>query len=50
VLREGLAPGVEHGGHAEVPAEVARIAAEPQERGGRRLKQQPLEQARVTLG
>jgi len=50
MLRESLAPGVEHGGHAEVAAEVARIAAEPQERGGRRLKQPPIDQARVTLG
>jgi hypothetical protein len=49
VLREGLAPGVEDGGHAEIPAEVARVAAEAQERGGRGLKEQTIEQARVAL-
>ena len=39
MLRERLAPGVEHGGDAEIAAEVARIAAEAGERGGRGLKQ-----------
>jgi hypothetical protein len=41
--RERLAPGMEHGGHAELPAEVARIAAEPRERGGGGVKEQPIE-------
>jgi hypothetical protein len=39
MLGEGLAPGVEDGGDAEVAAEVARIAAEAGERRGGRLKQ-----------
>ena len=50
VLGESLPPGVEHGGHAEVAPEVPRIAPEGHERGGRALKQQPIDQARVTLG
>ena len=49
VLRERLAPGVEDGGHAELPAQVPGIAAEAQERGGRGLKEQTIEQARVAL-
>ena len=49
MLRQGLAPGVEHGGHAELSAEVARITAEAGERGGRGVKEQPIEQARVAL-
>ncbi len=50
VLGERLAPGVEHGGHAERAAEVARIAAEACEGGGRGLKEQPVDHAGVTLG
>jgi hypothetical protein len=50
MLGEGLAPGVEDGGPAEVAAEMAGIAAEARERGGRGLKQQPVDQARVALG
>ena len=36
VLGEGLAPGVEHGGTAQITAEVARVTAEAQEHGVRR--------------
>ena len=35
MLGEGLAPGVEHGGHAHVATEVTRIATEAREGGGR---------------
>src|SRR5438876_105416 len=49
VLSERLAPGVEHGGHAEVTAEVARIATEARQRGGSGVKEQPIDQARVAL-
>jgi hypothetical protein len=50
VLGEGLAPGVEHGGDAELAAEVARIPAKAEERGGRGLKQQPIDQVGMALG
>src|SRR5713101_4189752 len=49
MLREGMAPGVEHGGHADVAAEMTGVAAKARERGGRGLKQQPVDQARVAL-
>jgi hypothetical protein len=49
VLRKILAPGVEHGGHAEVTAEVTRIASEAQERRCRTLKEQAIDEPRVTL-
>jgi hypothetical protein len=50
MLGEGLPPGVEHGGHAEVAPEVPWVASEGHEGGGRAVKQQPIEQARMTLG
>jgi hypothetical protein len=50
MLGERLAPGVEHGGHAEITAEVARIAAEAQECGGGALKEQAIDQPGVALG
>ena len=49
MLREGLAPGVEHGGHAEVAAEMTGVAANARERGGRGLKEPPIEQPGVAL-
>jgi len=50
MLGEGLPPRVEHGGDAEGTAEVPRIAAKAREGGGRRLKEQAVDHARVALG
>src|SRR2546427_2785679 len=50
VLREGLPPGVEHRGHTEVTAKMARIATEARQRGRGGVKEQPIDQAGVTLG
>jgi hypothetical protein len=49
MLSEGLAPRVEHGGHTYVATEVTRIATEAAEGGGRALKEQAIDQPRVTL-
>jgi hypothetical protein len=49
MLGEGVAPGVEHGAHTEVAAEMLGIAAERQQRGGGGLKQQAVDQAGVAL-
>ena len=50
VLGEGLAPGVEDGGDAEVTAEMARVAAEAQEGGGGGVEQETVEELGVALG
>src|SRR6266516_583009 len=47
---EGLPPGVEHGGDAEIAPEVAGIAAKPGERGGGGMEEQAVDQTRVALG
>ena len=49
MLRKILAPRVEYGRHAHVAPEVTRIAPEAQEGGGRALKEQAIDQPRVTL-
>jgi hypothetical protein len=49
VLREGLPPGMQDGGHPHLTAEMPRVAAEAGERGGGGLKQQSVDQARVAL-
>jgi hypothetical protein len=38
MLREGFSPRVEHGGHAHGATEMARIATEALQRGGRALE------------
>ena len=47
MLREVLSPGVQHRGDAELGAEVAGVAREALQRGGRGAEQQRVEPARV---
>ncbi len=49
VLGERLPPGVEHGGDAEVTAEVPGIAAEPRQGGRGGLEEQAVDQVRMAL-
>ncbi len=49
VLREGLAPGVEHRGDADRAAQMPRVAPEGEQRVGGRAEEQRVEHARIAL-
>ena len=49
VVIQGLAPGMQHGGHADPGAEMLRIGSDRGERLGRHFEQQAIDQRLVLV-
>jgi hypothetical protein len=49
MLREVLPPGMQHGGHAQLPSKVFRIGGKGAERRPHALKQQTINYLRMAL-